>query len=351
MTEQCRVKDMLRDTRFEGFLLVRAADQRTANSGKKYLDMTLGDQSGEVNAKVWDENAKPPVTGTVIKVRASLLDYNGRLQMKVEKMRPAREEDGVDMSAFVICAPEKPENMLAELHKAIDEMKTPELRKLTREMLRLAGERLNWFPAAQKVHHAERSGLLHHTVSMLRLADGILPNYPFLNADLLRAGIIVHDLSKITEMQADEAGNVSDYTVAGMLLGHLVHGVTQVAEAAKNTGVEGEYVLLLQHMVISHHGVPEFGSPRPPMIPEAEILHMIDDMDAKMNEMEGIQKRTSAGAFSEKIWSLDRRMYHPLCDREPADDPASEAPAEPFKSATAPRRSVEEARRAYDGLL
>ena len=113
-------------------------------------------------------------------------------------------------------------------------------------------------------------------------------------------------------MLSDEAGNVTDYTAQGLLLGHLVDGVAQVRTAAQNAGVQDdECVLLLSHMVISHHGIPEFGSPRAPMFPEAEMLHMIDDMDAKMNEMETVQKRTPAGAFSEKIWSLDRRLYHP----------------------------------------
>ena len=119
------------------------------------------------------------------------------------------------------------------------------------------------------------------------------------------AGVIAHDLSKIREMQSDDAGNVNDYTVEGLLLGHLVRGVTQVREAARRAGIpdEDEYVLLLEHMVISHHGEAEFGSPRPPMFPEAEMLHWLDVLDARMNEMNGIVRRTPAGAFSEKIWS------------------------------------------------
>ena len=95
------------------------------------------------------------------------------------------------------------------------------------------------------------------------------------------------------------------------MLGHLVHGLAQLREAARRAHVTGAYVLLLSHMIISQHGLPEHGSPRPPMFPEAEMLHLLDDMDAKMNEMEGVLRRTPAGAFSEKIWTLDRRLYHP----------------------------------------
>ena len=209
------------------------------------------------------------------------------------------------------CAPEPAEDMLSEINRTIDRMKTPELQAILREMLSMCGDRLMYYPAAQRVHHAERSGLLHHTLGVLRAAEAVLPLYPFLNADLLRAGAIAHDLSKTAEFISDEGGNVSDYSAEGQLLGHLVHGVAQVREAARRANVDGEYVLLLCHMVISHHGLPEHGSPRPPMFPEAERLHLLDDMDAKMNEMEGVMRRTPVGAFSEKIWTLDRRLYHP----------------------------------------
>lgn len=135
--------------------------------------------------------------------------------------------------------------------------------------------------------------------------------YPFLNAELLYAGVILHDLCKTTEMISDETGSVSDYSADGLLIGHLVRGVARIEEAAKNVGVSGEIVLLLEHMVLSHHSIPEYGSPKAPMFPEAEVLARIDDLDAKMNEMQGILSRVPEGAFSEKVWSLDRRIYHP----------------------------------------
>ena len=360
MNQQLTVSAMVKDTRFEGFLLVRSADQRTSSNGGRYLDMMLSDKTGDVNAKVWDPNAQPPESGSVIKVRASLLEYNGRLQMKVEKLRAALPEDNVDLSLLVSCAPRTAEEMLEEINAVIDAMETPDLQKICREMLALTGDALSYYPAAQRMHHAERSGLLHHTTSMLRTAKGILPNYPFLNADLLNAGIIVHDLSKVAEMQSDEKGNVNDYTASGLLLGHLVHGVMQISEAARRCGVDSEYVLLLEHMVISHHERPEYGSPRAPMFAEAQMLHMIDDMDAKMNEMEGILRRTAPGVFSEKIFSLDRRMYHPRvtepaeAEPEKKEDPAPEKEVRPARTRASGRNSLssgEEARRAYEGLL
>ena len=184
---------------------------------------------------------------------------------------------------------------------------------------------------------------------MRRLAKAVLTVYPWLDAELLYAGVIIHDLSKIAEMKSDETGNVNDYTVDGLLLGHLVRGVTQVREAARRMEIPEteEYVLLLEHMVISHHGEAEYGSPRPPMFPEAEMLHWIDLVDARMNEMNGIVRRTPAGAFSEKIWSLERRVYHPHYRGEEEG-----APAEPAETAEGPEcPSRPDANKAYQGLL
>lgn len=313
---QQSVSSMKKDDKFTGFLLVRAAEQRQSANGSRYLDMTLCDKTGDINAKMWDGTQQPPRSATVIKVQATVQEYNGRLQMRIERMRPIRDDDDADLTELMPCAPEKPQDMLRQINQTIDNMKTPELQKILREMIAQCGDKLVYFPAAQRLHHAERSGLLHHTTSMLKSADALLKVYDFLDADLLKAGVIAHDLSKVSEYVSDECGNVSDYSKDGLLLGHLVRGVTQVDLAAQAVGVTGEYVALLEHMVISHHGTAEFGSPRAPMFPEAEMLHMLDDLDAKMNEMEGILRRTPRGAFSEKIWSLDRRVYHPLYQSE-----------------------------------
>lgn len=324
--QQPTVASLTRDLKFEGFLLVRSAEQRTSSNGGKYLDLTLCDTTGDINCKMWDGTVPPPTQGSVVKIRGTVQEYNGRLQMRIERLRSPGPEDVVDASSLMPCAPETPESMLGEINRTIDRMQTPELQQILRELILMAGDRLRYYPAAQRVHHAERSGLLHHTLSVLRAAERLLPLYPFLDGDLLRAGAIAHDLSKTAEFLSDEAGNVSDYSAEGQLLGHLVHGVAQVREAARRAEVTGEYVLLLSHMVISHHGEADHGSPRPPMFAEAEMLHMLDDMDAKMNEMEGVMRRTPPGAFSEKIWTLDRRLYHPrIREKEAAASPAPAA--------------------------
>ena len=316
--ENYTVCQLQRDMRYEGFLLIRSAEKRKDSKGNDYVDMNLTDRTGEINCKIWnwDPEAETPEAGQPIKVRGTIQEYNGRLQLRVEKWRLCTEDDPVDMNALVPCAPRKPEDMFKDIEDAIEHFADEDLKKLTRGMLNLASDRLRWFPAAQRMHHAERSGLLHHTTDMLRLADAMLNIYPWLNRDLLKAGVIIHDLGKIDEMKSDQTGNVTDYTRDGQLLGHLVRGITNLNKVAEETGVTGECLILLEHMLLSHHGESEFGSPKPPMFPEAEALHWIDIMDARMNTMKSVTDKTPPGAFSEKIFSLDRRVYHPLYGEE-----------------------------------
>ena len=306
---QQNVSDMAKDQRFEGFLLVRSSEQRTGGNGAKYLDLNLADKTGEVNAKVWDGNVPPPAPGTVVKVRGGILEYNGRLQLRVERIRALAPSDDVDISALTPCAPETPDAMLSEIGEAVAAFQSEPIRRLTQELLRRFDEKLRYYPAAQRIHHAERSGLLHHTTGMLRTARAIAAVYPSLNTDLLYAGVILHDLCKTEELDSDPMGVVRDYTEDGLLLGHLVLGVARLQEAANDLGITGEPVRLLEHMLISHHGEAEYGSPRKPMFPEAEVLHWVDLLDARMNEMNAAIQKVKPGAFTERIWSLDRRLY------------------------------------------
>lgn len=320
--EQKNICEIEKDQKFEGFVLVRSADQRTGGNGAKYLDLNLADRTGELNAKVWDGNAACPAPGTVIKVRGTTLEYNGRLQLRIEKVRDVTPEDDVDLSALTPCAPESPETMLKEMQDTLDGFTSEPLRRLTSEMLKRYDEKLRYYPAAQRIHHAERGGLLHHTTGMLRLAKAVMGQYPWLNADLLYAGVMLHDLCKTEEMDSDTMGVVRDYTKEGLLLGHLVLGVARIQETANALGITGEPVLLLQHMLLSHHGEAEFGSPRKPMFPEAEALHWVDLLDARMNEMQTAVGKLKPGVFSEKIWSLDRRLYRPEDETQSVDGQA-----------------------------
>ena len=310
------LSDIKRDDRFEGYLIVRSAEQRASANGKNYLDMTLADKSGSINAKMWDGTVQPPLAGSIVKVRATGNEFNGRMQLRVEKIRAAENRDPVDMSALIPCAPRDPNEMLGEVVRAADHIADPDLRRITCELLDRAGDKLLTFPAAKQMHHAERSGLLHHTTTMLRAANAIMSVYPQLNASLLIAGVIVHDLAKIDEMDADTLGLVSDYSVDGKLIGHIVRGVVNIQLAAEKTKASPGKALLLQHMVLSHHGIPEYGSPLAPKFPEAEVLNTIDTLDARLYEMNEALSRAIPGGFSEKVWGLDNRQLYRIPEDE-----------------------------------
>ena len=306
---QTQLAHLIKNQMFEGYLLVKGGEQRTSSNGSKFLDMTLADITAEVNAKMWDGNTPAPKCGQVVKVRAMMLEYNGRPQLRVDKLRPLEERDQVDMSLLVPCAPYPPEDMLKALTDRVAKMKDEGLRQVVTKRLEMAGDAILYFPAAQKLHHAEKGGLLHHTSTMLRLAEAVCAVYPTLDSDLLAAGVILHDLCKMSEMNSDEMGVVTDYTVEGMLLGHLVEGVSEIQAICDEVGVDEELKLMLSHMILSHHDLPEFGSPKPPMFPEAEILHEIDLMDARMYEMNYALRSAQPGGFTERIWSLERKLY------------------------------------------
>jgi len=331
MKPQPQLASMIKGQVFDGYLLTRAAAQRASSNGSKYLDLTLTDISGEVNANMWDALTPAPAPAEVLRVRGMMLEYNGKPQLRVDKLRVAGEDDDYDMAALAPCAPEPAGDMMDFILNRADAIVDRELKALVLKRLEEAGDKLLYYPAAQKLHHAERAGLLHHITTMLRAAKAVCQIYPTLDADLLAAGVILHDLCKITELNADEIGMVSDYTREGQLLGHLVMGVMEMDRAAKELNVRPELTLLLQHMILAHHDLPEYGSPRRPMFPEAEVLHVLDLLDARMFEMQRELNMIKPGGFTDRIWSLDRRLYRrgdrPSRQSAPADAP-EEAPAD-----------------------
>ena len=307
--QQPKLAEVIKGQVFDGYLLVRSATQRTASTGSKYLDMTLCDASGDVNAKLWDGYTAPPEAGKVIRLRGMMQEYNGRAQLRVDKMRAITDQDVFDVSLLAPCAPRPANEMLDYILNRVDAMQDKELKALVLKRLEETGEKINYYPAAKNLHHAERSGLLHHTSTMLQAATAICEIYPTLDADLLAAGVILHDLCKIDEMAADELGIVSDYTREGMLLGHLVMGVSELDRCGRELHVRSELLMMLEHMILSHHDLPEYGSPKPPMFPEAEVLHALDNLDARIFEMNHALESAAPGGFTERIWSLDRKLY------------------------------------------
>lgn len=318
---QPKLAEMIKGQVFDGFLLVRSCTQRTSSNGSKYLDFQLCDVSAEVNGKMWDGTIAPPPAAQPLRVRAMMQEYNNKPQLRVDKIRPVTDNDVFDMNLLVPCAPHPANEMLDAILNRVDAIENKQLKSLVLMRLEESEDKILYFPAAMKLHHAERSGLLHHTSTMLRAADVICEIYPQLDADLVAAGVILHDLCKITELNSDELGVVSDYTLEGMLIGHLVQGVAEIQRCARKLNIDPELTLLVEHMILSHHDLPEFGSPKRPMFPEAEVLHTLDQLDARMFEMTNALSNTQPGTFTDRIWSLDRKLYR----RKGAPETSAEA--------------------------
>ncbi|MDR2687531.1 MAG: HD domain-containing protein [Oscillospiraceae bacterium] len=297
----------------EGFCLVKAVEQKTNVKGQAFLDLTLMDAGGEVNAKLWDY--RPELHGTVdmndlVKVRGTLSVYNGQDQFRVERLRKVTEKDAVRMEDFVPSAPRPSEEMLAEILAAVQGFKEGPLKELVLSILDEKREALLFWPAAFRLHHAVRGGLLWHTLSILRLAQAVAALYGEVDADLLLAGVILHDIDKLSEYDVPATGLATGYTLKGNLVGHLVGGAVYIEQKARETGLPEETVLLLQHMLISHHGVPEFGVAKEPLFLEAEILSELDLLDARINEIGIAMQGVQPGEFTNKIWALDNRKFY-----------------------------------------
>jgi 3'-5' exoribonuclease len=172
------------------------------------------------------------------------------------------------------------------------------------------------WPAAVKNHHSIRSVLLFHTLTMLQSAEGLLKVYTFLRSDLVYAGAILHDIAKLYELDATNTGIATDYTREGMLLGHIVQGILWVERTALRIGLDPRLATLVQHMLLAHHYEPEYGSPRRPMFPEAELLHYLDIIDSRLYDMRKALLDTTGGKFSERLWTLHNRQLYSMTEEE-----------------------------------
>jgi 3'-5' exoribonuclease len=297
----------------QGFFIIKALNVKTSSNNKKYLDFTLADKTGEVNAKLWDvkDNYEELYkTGILVKVRGNVTSWQGATQLKVTKIRLTEADDKISITDYVPSAPYEPEDMYGEIIETVEAFENEDLIKLLKAILDEYKEALMTAPAAKSNHHAIRSGLLYHLKRMIKTAKALCSVYTHVNEELLIAGIILHDIEKINEMVSDDLGIVSEYSREGQLLGHIIMGIKKIESTARRLGVDEELSLVLQHLVLSHHYEPEFGSPKKPMLPEGELLHYIDMIDARMYDMELAYRDIKPGEFTQPIWVLDRRRLY-----------------------------------------
>jgi 3'-5' exoribonuclease len=301
---------------FDSFFLVLTKQQRTTKAGKPYLNLIFADKTGQLEGRVWEPNdprvAKDVEQGDVVKARGSVSLFDGKLQMKVDQLRKAAAEEIVKAD-LMPATTYNVDELWAQLRGFVDTFTEPHLKLLVNTLLddERIGGKFREAPAAKQLHHAWLGGLLEHVVSLLTLADRVLPSYPILDRDLLMTGVILHDIGKVQEL-AWEIG--FEYTIEGVLLGHIQMGYELAAKTMDSLpDFPPRLKTLVLHLILSHHGKLEFGSPKLPMIPEALVLNFLDDLDAKMMAVQqafekAAREGKAADAFTDKVWALENRQ-------------------------------------------
>ncbi len=289
-------------------LLVTQVKAGVTNSGAPYLSINFRDNSGTIEGKMWDVKEKDNQLikqGKVLNVKADVINYRGSLQLKVmDCCEPLTE---VDIKDFVMTGPYSEETLRKYISEEIDKIENRDIFRIVSDIYRTYDKEIYFSAAAVKNHHEYIGGLATHVYSMLHLAEMVCVNYPYLNHDLLVGGVLLHDIGKVVELKT---GPVSEYTVEGNLIGHISISQTLIKESADRLNIDSEEVLLLRHMVLAHHGQHEYGSPVLPMTIEAEALHFIDDIDAKMSMIERELKNIPTKSFTSRIFALDNRSFY-----------------------------------------
>ncbi|MZQ84898.1 HD domain-containing protein [Paenibacillus sp. 5J-6] len=313
------IKQLQAPEEFVGFYLIKELEVKQTNTtpAKDFMDIVLCDASGQISAKMWDVSAADKETFfpmTLVKVQGVVQTYRDRLQVKIARIRKVLPEDGVQMTEFIRSAPISPADLIHTINGVLESIEHPNIKAIVSFCVAKVGEKLNHYPAAKTHHHAYFAGLAYHIVRMLEIGEFICKQRPFLNPDLIKAGIILHDIAKPEEMIA-QLGIVTEYSVQGKLLGHISMASNWITEAALHHALDlqADVVVGLQHIVLSHHNLPEWGSPVLPQIPEAVALHYIDSMDAKLQMVEDtLQVTPETDAWTPMIRGLENKAMYRL---------------------------------------
>ncbi len=316
MPDQPLIRNLKEGESFQGFLLAQEAVYKVSTKGSEYLELKLSDASGDLKAFLWDLRA---VEGDLEAIRADVFvrlkgavtRYNGRLQLRLDKVRFAADAEIGDFSAFFPLSARPVPEMLAEMDGFIESVKDPWIRRLLTDLFVEDGALRAAFalaPAAKSMHHAHLGGLLEHTLSVMGMAERACGHYRELNRDLVLAGVLLHDVGKTAELSYQRSFG---YTDAGNLLGHIALEAQWIGQAVgKIPSFPEELRLQILHIVLSHHGHLEFGSPVLPKTPEALLVHYLDDLDGKLEAMSrAMQDKASGGSWSPFNRALDRMIY------------------------------------------
>ena len=303
------IKDFVENQKIKvPFLVNQLSKGINSNTGKQYLSITLQDASGTIEGKKWevtDADLEIVIPGKVILVTGEVLKYRNSNQIKILQLGEMNEP--YHLPDFIKTAPIEQEELFNKIMEYVLSIKDEKINNFVNVMIIRNIDAFKDYPAASRNHHEYHAGLMHHVYGMLRLADAICSIHENVDRDLLIAGVILHDLGKTVELSGPI---IPRYTFEGKLIGHISIMSYMIKELADELGYKDEWVTLLQHMILSHHGKQEYGSPVLPSTLEAELLHEIDNMDSKINMFNKTLNELEEGSFSGKQFSLDERVIY-----------------------------------------
>ncbi|MFA5542536.1 MAG: HD domain-containing protein [Bacilli bacterium] len=294
-------------------LVVRLSDVqiKKTTTNVDYASMVAFDGNDMIEAKIWnfsDELRDKLENGEVYVATGRMKDYQGKMQFNINDIRKVTKEDDIDLSEFYEYARIDVEELQNIIENYISKIDNNILRETTVKLLKKHYVNYFFYPAAVNMHHNYYSGLAYHVYSMLTLSDTYLKLYPFINRSLVYSGIILHDLGKLVELSGPKG---TEYTKEGKLLGHITIGVNELYNVASSMGYsESEEITNLAHIILSHHGQMEYGSPKEPQTPEAALIHFLDHSDSKLAAIEKEIKKINKGEYTTPVFAFDRRIFY-----------------------------------------
>lgn len=317
------IADMQPNERFEGAFSIANPQIGKTRNDKPYLRCLLGDKTATVPGRMWgaDEALLRRLgdTGFVL-ARGITQPYQGELQLILDDIR-GLEPTAEQLHDLLPASARDPKEMFAEVEGLLSTLEHPAAKALAEEYLadELLMDLFRQAPAAKQMHHAYLGGLCEHTLSLMKLADALCPNYPKINRDVVLLGLFLHDLGKTHELSWTGA---FDYSERGLLIGHIVDGAIMLHDKAQSAMRRAglrfppDFVTVLQHIVLSHHTLPEYGAARVPSTPEAVLVACLDNLDAKVAMALAASRPDLAagdlgGNFTDKVWGLDTKLFRP----------------------------------------
>lgn len=300
----------------EGVFLLSSHQIRITKNNSQFLSVTVADRTGSISGNCWDipANISELKDGDFVRVSGSVTTYLGQLQLKYNSVEPVDSSkiSAEERSMLVPCIDQNAEQLYTSLMNTVEKVQDEQMKEMAKFLLVQLKEKFTSYPAAKSVHHAEIGGLLQHSYEVVEYIKAVHSVTPWFDQDITVVAGLFHDIGKLREFSLAGTGLVSDYSAEGQLLGHIYMGADGIADMCKRFGVSAEKTLLLQHLILSHHGELEYGSPVKPATMEAYVLHAADELSARIHSYRDAVKDVEPGHFSEKQFALGgTKVYRP----------------------------------------